>query len=410
MIRVHGQGARVGAVLGWAIYLAVSWTWCIGMFLPILLLRDFGPLGYIAFAVPNVLGAAAMGWLIMSPEASRRFVQRHRAACVTFSLVTALFHFAFVLAVIYPLELLNRGMLATSVVLLAPLVLSWLDRPRATALITYAISVGVISTFIARGWIPAPDADPLAAEMLRSFRQPAAAALMLAPACVFGFLLCPYLDLTFHRARQNLTGTESPLAFGIGFAIFFLAMILFTIAYAPVFTPRLDKSTTLPNQTLLLALLLHLTAQSTATIAFHLRELHRPSSGPWGRFLAMFLASVAVIALGWLAAWRPDIAGPPALSDEHQKLVWYRIFMSFYGLVFPGYVWLLSIPTRDGHAGPRGSRGRKKLRVLVLVVALAAPCFWLGFVERETWWLLPGMAVMLGSRLLITPRPHRRGL
>ena len=30
----------------WAIYLGMSWTWCIGMFLPVLLIRDFGPLSF----------------------------------------------------------------------------------------------------------------------------------------------------------------------------------------------------------------------------------------------------------------------------------------------------------------------------------------------------------------------------
>jgi hypothetical protein len=170
----------------------------------------------------------------------------------------------------------------------------------------------------------------------------------------------------------------------------------------------MDQSAAPPNQTLLLLLLLHLTAQSAATIAFHMRALRQPSSGPLGRFLAGLLAAAGVIAFAWLALWRPGIGGPPALSDESQRLVWYRIFMSFYGLAFPGYVWLLAIPTRDGHAGLQGPRGRRKFRMLLLAVALAAPCFWLGFVERETWWLVPGMAVMLGSRLLVTPRPHRR--
>src|SRR6266404_3216610 len=50
--------------LGWAVFLAVSWTWCIGMFLPVLLVRDYGLWGWIVFAVPNMIGAAAMGWVM----------------------------------------------------------------------------------------------------------------------------------------------------------------------------------------------------------------------------------------------------------------------------------------------------------------------------------------------------------
>ena len=31
------------------------------MFLPILLIRDFGPAAWFVFAIPNVVGAAVMG-------------------------------------------------------------------------------------------------------------------------------------------------------------------------------------------------------------------------------------------------------------------------------------------------------------------------------------------------------------
>ncbi|HTL30770.1 MAG TPA: hypothetical protein VL282_16180, partial [Tepidisphaeraceae bacterium] len=36
--------------IGWAIYLGMSWTWCIGMFLPVLLVRDYGFWGWLVFA------------------------------------------------------------------------------------------------------------------------------------------------------------------------------------------------------------------------------------------------------------------------------------------------------------------------------------------------------------------------
>ena len=40
--------------LGWAAYLGMSWTWCIGMFLPVLLIRDYGIWGFVVFAVPTL--------------------------------------------------------------------------------------------------------------------------------------------------------------------------------------------------------------------------------------------------------------------------------------------------------------------------------------------------------------------
>ncbi|HVU64170.1 MAG TPA: hypothetical protein VHC70_09350, partial [Phycisphaerales bacterium] len=82
----------------------------------------------------------------------------------------------------------------------------------------------------------------------------------------------------------------------------------------------------------------------------------------------------------------------------------YRCFMSFYGLVFPAYVWLCMIPTRDGHSGIAGPRGRLKLAVLAGACLLAAPCYWMGFIERVEWWLAPGLGVVLLARLAVRGR------
>ncbi|HEY8750802.1 MAG TPA: hypothetical protein VIM11_22650, partial [Tepidisphaeraceae bacterium] len=66
------------------------------MFLPVLLIRDMGLWGWIVFAAPNVLGAALMGWVLTSPESSRRIVENHGGACRAFSIVTIAFHVFFV--------------------------------------------------------------------------------------------------------------------------------------------------------------------------------------------------------------------------------------------------------------------------------------------------------------------------
>ncbi len=80
----------------WAVFLAASWTWCIGMFLPVLLVRDYGIRGFLIFAIPNMIGAAAMGAVLRDREARRRIVRAHGGACVAFSTVTLLFHAFFV--------------------------------------------------------------------------------------------------------------------------------------------------------------------------------------------------------------------------------------------------------------------------------------------------------------------------
>src|SRR5580658_7234340 len=83
---------RVLRVLGWAVFLGASWTWCIGMYLPALLVRDFGIWAFVIFAVPNVVGAAAMAWVLPNAEASRELVREHKTACMGFSLATVAFN------------------------------------------------------------------------------------------------------------------------------------------------------------------------------------------------------------------------------------------------------------------------------------------------------------------------------
>ena len=86
---------RKSQILLWAAYLGASWTWCIGMYLPVLLVRDYGVWGWVVFAVPNVIGAAAMGWVLRSPEQSARITAAHQRACRAFSLATIAFQVYF---------------------------------------------------------------------------------------------------------------------------------------------------------------------------------------------------------------------------------------------------------------------------------------------------------------------------
>ncbi len=65
------------------------------MFLPVLLIRDYGPWAWVVFAVPNVVGAAAMGWTIPSASHSVTMVQKHRGMMVAFSFITACFQIFF---------------------------------------------------------------------------------------------------------------------------------------------------------------------------------------------------------------------------------------------------------------------------------------------------------------------------
>jgi hypothetical protein len=106
------------------------------------------------------------------------------------------------------------------------------------------------------------------------------------------------------------------------------------------------------------------------------------------------LASAALGALAWLASTALTYRG-----FGGGELV-YLLFMAFYGLVFPAYAWLCMTPTWRTPATP----DRRTWTVFAIGVALAAPLYWAGFVERRTVWLLPALGVVLVARFLTRAR------
>jgi hypothetical protein len=74
----------------------------------------------------------------------------------------------------------------------------------------------------------------------------------------------------------------------------------------------------------------------------------------------------------------------------------YRLFMGFYGLVFPAYAWLCILPGRG-----RVSTTRRQWLVWAATLLIVAPMFWMAFIEREMVWVVPGVAVVLLARLLV---------
>ncbi len=378
----------------WAAYLACSWTWCIGMFLPALLVRDYGWTGAVVFFVPNALGAAAMGWVIASPSSSQRITKNHEGAAVLFSAVTIAFHVFFL---IWALGQVNRiggvptwglgvvGGGAVGVIVLMRLVrggggpglggVSWL---------VWLVSVGVLALLLAR-----PAFTPDTARYL----PPTAVTgslLWLAPVCVFGFALCPYLDLTFHHARQQSSGGR--LAFGVGFLVLFPVMIGLTMVYAGPFIALLadDRGVTLAWAPWVgVAVLTHLVVQLLFTVSVHQEQIAASGLADRGRLLMVMLAGAAMV----LGLVHPELPGVGEMSGAE---VVYRCFMAFYGLVFPAYVWLVMIP-RDGTDAPGFMR--RALRVWALSVGIAAPMFWMGFIGGREIWLAPGIAVVLLARL-----------
>ena len=206
--------------------------------------------------------------------------------------------------------------------------------------------------------------------------------IALAPVSFFGFLLCPYLDATFHRARQHLSAPQSRAAFTIGFGFFFLLMIVYSLFYARLFELGSSYLQTA-------GVIAHWIFQLGFTIGVHWSGLPREGeretrSATWTRVGITFV-------VGFIA-WCITILGTNGLDGE----IIYRCFLGFYGLAFPAYVWLCMLP-----GGGRLTPTHRQWMVLGGAVLVALPMYWLGFVEKHMVWLIPGVAVVLLARLLI---------
>ena len=377
--------AQSSGPLLWAVFLAVSWTWCIGMFLPVLLVRDYGIWGFVIFALPNVVGAGAMGWVIRTRDASRRCVTQHEFLVRVFSAVTVGFHLWFVWYLSFCGWVSGPWWPWITVGVFALALFSGLKAEKPSeALTPFFISVIVIAfAFVAGLEVKIPPTD------VRGFWGIPAVA-WVAPVCVFGFLLCPYLDATFHRARQNLDTGPARVAFGIGFGVFFFAMILFTLAYSALI---LGDGVAGPR--VLTAIVLHMVIQSGFTCGLHIRELARSLDSTDRVRLRGTFVSAGVIALlgGTVALLHFRVADNISPGFE----LGYRVILSSYGLIFPAYVWLVMMPLWGLDRAPSA----RHILVWIGACAIAAPAFWMGLIQKQEWWLAPGMIVLLGARLLI---------
>ncbi len=334
------------ATAGWGIFCTCSWTWCIGMYLPVILLRELGWPGFLAFAAPNVLGAAAVGY-VRGRMRDGPGIAVHQAAAGWFSIIAIAFNAffcAFVAAAFTPAAPAWAGAAAGGGVLAAGLAASFLP-PRAWLPLSLGVFAVSIVTLAALG------AGNLAGIPWRAELPPIQVA-WLAPVLAFGFLLCPHLDSTFRRALDQSPSRHAFAVFGATFPL----MILLTAAY------RDDVA-------LAIIPAAHLAAQCAFTIAAHLREVRlRGSPGTRRVLLAVAVALVSVLVL-------------PAAPMEVGEQTYLR-FLGFFGLVFPSYVLLF--------IGPGGALClcRRNLIIYAAVMVACLPFFELAFFH-DCLWLAP---------------------
>lgn len=387
------------AALLWGAFLGSSWTWVIGMIFPALLLRDYGMWGWVVFAVPNVIGAAAMGFVLRRPETSIRLIRQHHVACHNFSVITVAYHL-FVVAWLFSKLF---GPLATPLILVAVgLCAGFGFRNRNSAMLGVAVVVSLISwgcfALAVRGpdaWAFCTTCPPLPEVNRLTFDD----LLFFLPCSVLGFVLCPYLDLTFHRARINTTPGTGMAAFAIGFLGVFLLMIVFSLSYGAQLLPFIEGKADAELSGFWQAILaIHLTAQAGFTITIHAREtLEDPhASTPW------------LMAAGGIAILVGFIAGMSQLPDHPARgqLSWgeagYRGFLLFYGTVFPAYVWLIMIPTRK-----KLSRWGDEFRTGIYAIScgLSFALAWLAFVLGQSKLILGILGIFVLARIAIELLP-----
>lgn len=386
----------MGRTLGWSVYLACSWTWCIGMFLPSLLMRDGGAPFFWAFFIPNVLGAASVGWVLSDRDHSRRFARALRPILLTFTAITVSFH-AFWLAWrigdhvgagLYDLPL--GVLLGASVVANAAAARRRVDWLPAVVTLCFTVIAGVC--LLARPASLPP--GTLGLELVG-----------MSMVTILGFGLCPYLDVTFLRATQH--AARPRFAFSIGFFLVFAFIILTATRGRVVWMPD-EPALTVPENLFNTAVGCHFGAQAMFTVMAHIAALRRSSEDgsigprpprPPSTAGFVFWPVIVGLALGSSAFWIPVSIGSAGLDPMGPNELVYRGYLGCYGLVFPAWM-LLSL-------GGRRPMSRRTLSVLVVTCLIAAPFYWIGTIERQETWLIPGVVIVLLSRLF-ADRPRRR--
>lgn len=336
------------------------------MYLPVLLYDRYGWQGAVVFAVPNLLGIVLFGRVVRTAAMSRAMTIAHRPAMIWFSIVTVAFH-VFFLAWIWPVEL-QTGAIGPMVFSPAVFLVSVLTAQlRDGALLRCGIAVLTVSlvmlvlSLVDLGQIAQGGAGnaPIAARPAVWPAGDPGSSIFLLPVFSLGFLMCPYFDLTFHRAYQAVGGGRNGALTFMIFALLFAVMLAFTAVYSVT--------------GLTWVVTIHITCQSWITMTLHLRELEKVRSRRDPR------------ALTRIVRWLPLLAIVPAAVPLVDYLHWY----AFYGIVFPAIGMLVIVRRHWLHRCPASPLE------LFGVILLSLPLGYYGFKIHGEWLLLIPAAMLI---------------
>jgi len=370
--------------IGWGLFCTSSWTWCIGMWLPLLLIDRWGWPGFWAFAIPNVLGCAAMGYVVGSRKRSEQLVEQHRGAMRWFSVFTIGFQLFWITALFAVLDWLQLGSSETFLILAVPgLVLVLAGCIALLPSTAWLVLAGLLFLYMLGAFSAA---GTHFIEQIRSTgtREPHELWGLL-PLLTIGFLLSPYLDLTFHRARRETPSTHAFAVFGLAF----LFVLLFVTTY-----DHIDPPNTRPL--VLVLVLVFWFFQVVFTVGAHLRELlatNQAAPNRWGSTPWLIAVSLLPVPVVWVAWWLGGHHAEDWLLEDT-----YLRFLAFYGLAVPAWVLAFMGPLRPA------KRTRKSMMILAAAIIAALPFAEIGMIHSATWWLLGSVLIICATALLL-PRP-----
>lgn len=295
------------------------------MFLPVILQKDFGNGAWLFFIICNVVGATAFPFFINSCEKSKLFVQTHDAACALFSAITIIFQLFFIGWVLSYLSIIEIGWALLFIGMLF-LIIQYTGFSIASVLV-WGLSLLVFLAYS----MSQPNIlimQKLADQLFAVNSQ----ALYALPLLVLGFLLCPYLDLTFHKVVQAAhTKSEqgNRISFLIGFPFLFTMLMIFSLIYTDMAGQILLSPRELFVQyaPIIKALFFYFIMQASFTSMAHWIEMKKYIS------YKKKLTIISIIIFTMAVAFFNSV-----LINETA----YRFFMAFYGVIAPAYIWIVA--------------------------------------------------------------------